>query len=350
MTKPIDKPPDFILGVGNPNADEKATFELAVRGYLWEHDQSAEASDTFHSDAEMSGEVWGGWDFVAVRGYLTDFDLDGQAQVTINGQNVSTTDVTDYRPDRFTDGTGGSSDSSSNNSSSGSGGSNSSRGSPDSNYSVPDGAIDTDDDYRAAFALPIPNTEERRLDVAPGQYNPSAIQRTILHARPEYSLQVTGNPENPYAVDVSRANHNFTLLCKDEHFWVEGMLWGRTQFSGAADPYCRDMAFTDRHGKQQSAIGGKRASGRFINCDIGHKDAPDEYAAYYYGGGSVLFDRKNVFRASGSAYIGANNHVELHIDGSNEFASGDKEIVAGTGIRPSDLSDGMNVIQHGELR
>lgn len=110
------------------------------------------------------------------------------------------------------------------------------------------------------------------------------------------------------------------------------------------------MLFTSKYGKGQSALGGKRACGRFVSCDIGHRDAPDEYAAYYYGVGTVLFDRDNAFRASGSAYIRVNNHVDLHIHGSNSFASGRKKVVEGSGIYSDDLSGGMNVIQRDELR
>lgn len=65
---------------------------------------------------------------------------------------------------------------------------------------------------------------------------------------------------------------------------------------------------------------------------------------------AVLFDRGNTFRATGDAYIGTNNHVELHIHGSNQFASGRKEVVEGSGIYPDDLDQRMNVIQYGELR
>lgn len=228
------------------------------------------------------------------------------------------------------------------------GGSNSGSDGTPSYQGTPDGVLSSDAEYEDFFGFSIPNTEELRVGVEGGTYNPPAIQRSILHARPEYSIQVLGT-QNPYDTDISRANHNFTILCKDEHFWIEGMMWGRTQFSGAGDPYCKNMVFTDRK-KGSSALGGKRGCGRFINCDIGHQNDPDEYAAFYYGGGTVLFDRANTFRATGDAYIGANNHVELHIGGSNEFASGDKEVVEGSGIYPSDLSDGMNVIQHGELR
>ena len=110
------------------------------------------------------------------------------------------------------------------------------------------------------------------------------------------------------------------------------------------------MSFINEYGKRQSALGSKRACGRFISCDIGHRDAPDEHVAYYYGVGTVLFDRDNVFRTSGSAYIRVNNHVELHIHGSNSFTSGRKKVVEGSGIYSDDLSGGMSVIQHSELR
>ena len=211
-------------------------------------------------------------------------------------------------------------------------------------------AVHSASDYKNFInGISVPENSELGAAIADGSYNPPAMQRTLLWTRPEYSTQVRGNVDNPYAVDLSRANHNFTILIKDEHFRIEGMLWGRTQFSGCGDPYIRNMAFTDRHGKGHSAIGGKRACGRFIDCDIGHKDAPDEYAAYYYGGGEVLFDRKNTFRATGDAYIGANNHVTINISNNNDFASGDKELVKGSGIYPSMLSNGMNVIKNGKL-
>jgi hypothetical protein len=211
-------------------------------------------------------------------------------------------------------------------------------------------AVYSASDYETFInGINIPENSELGAAIADGTYDPPAIQRTLLFTRPEYSTRIRGNVENPYAVDLSRANHNFTILIKDEHFWVRGMLWGRTQFSGCGDPYVRNMAFTDRHGKGQSALGGKRACGRFINCDIGHKDDPDEYAAYYYGGGEVLFDKGNTFRATGDAYIGANNHVTINISDNNDFANGNKELVKGSDIYPSDLSNSMNVIKNGEL-
>lgn len=211
-------------------------------------------------------------------------------------------------------------------------------------------AAATNSDYGDFFEnIPVPHTGELGMAVADGEYTPGAIQRTLLCTEPHQEIDILGNRDNPYAVDLSRSNHNFINLMKDEHFAVKGMLWGRTQFAGAGDVYARDMAFTDRHGKGESALGGKRAAGRFINCDIGHKDDPDEYAAFYYGGGSVLFDRGNEFRARGDAYIGVNNHVTLYIGDNNEWLSGDKEVVEGSGIYPSDLDSDINIIEAGKL-
>ncbi|EMA38451.1 hypothetical protein [Halococcus hamelinensis] len=194
--------------------------------------------------------------------------------------------------------------------------------------------------------MPFPVERDASLIVSNGVYNTGAVQGTILTWGGSPSIRVIGNPEDPYAV-VMKGNHNFVDLAKAEHFMCRGMTWGRTQFAGCANPYMRDMVFTDRWGKEQSSIGGKPARGRFINCDIGHRNAPDEYAAYYYGGGAVHFDRGNTFRATGPAYIGVNNTVKLYIDGSNHWASGDKEIVENSGIRPSDLHGGMNIIDAG---
>jgi hypothetical protein len=102
----MDKEPDFILSVGNPNGDEKAIYEGYVNGFVWEHG-NIEDHDFVENDFHFGGHVWGNWDHFAVRGWVTDFDLDGPAQVLINGENVRAQDVPDYRPARFSDTGGG---------------------------------------------------------------------------------------------------------------------------------------------------------------------------------------------------------------------------------------------------
>ena len=204
------------------------------------------------------------------------------------------------------------------------------------------------DEFRSQIeSVPYPMEDAHRFVVPDGTHHAGTVQQSVGTVGGAPVLAVVGNTGNPYACDV-RGNQNYVLgVVKDEHFRVEGMTWGRTQFAGNGDPYVRSMVFTDRHGKGHSALGGKRACGRFIDVDVGHRDDPDEYAAYYFGGGEVLFDRGNTFRATGDAYIGASNHVTINIGRNNEFASGRKEVVEGSGVYPGDLTQQVTTIKNG---
>ena len=93
---------DFILAIGNPGGGD-ASYGGRVRGYVWEHDNSLETVGDNVSVADFEGRVAGGWDEYRVKGYVTEFNLKGQAQVEIDGNNISANDVASYRPDRFGD-------------------------------------------------------------------------------------------------------------------------------------------------------------------------------------------------------------------------------------------------------
>jgi len=93
---------DFVLSVGNPNSNDAATYEGEVNGFVYEHDGSLEGSDNIANEAQFTGTVRGAWDHLQVKGFVRSFSLDGGAQVQIDGQSVSASDVDDYRPDRFT--------------------------------------------------------------------------------------------------------------------------------------------------------------------------------------------------------------------------------------------------------
>ena len=196
--------------------------------------------------------------------------------------------------------------------------------------------------------VPFPIWSEVRGAVLDGTHRAGTVQSTILTAGGAPVVAVVGNRTDPFACEI-RGNQNYINLAKDEHFRVEGMTWGRTQFAGTGDPFCRDMVFSDRHGKGHSAVGGKPARGRYQDCKIGHPETPDRYAGAFYGGGFVHIDAGTKLYCR-DAYFLVTNTCTLYIDGNAGFRSGGKEVVEGSGIRPDDLGDGINVIEAGKLR
>lgn len=339
------------------------TFKVAPGGG-WRARANTESPDRLHQNGRRaSGRTKdGGEDSYKFAGVIEDANFDGAIKsVEINGKHYDPGSVVkewqrdagvyeEYNGGDSSPGNGGGSPAPDPSS----GGSSSVEerrqlADADGEVNKRDTVIRNDGDLRQFINdIDVPTTKSVGAALADGVYTPGALQRTLLSTRPAHEVDLVGNVDDPRTVQI-RSNCNFNNLLKDEHFALRGLTMARTQLAGTGDPYVRDCSFTDRWGKSHSAIGGKPATGRFIDCEIGHAGDPDDYAMYYFGGGEVLLDRGNELVAR-KAYIGAANQVTLNIHPSTKFESGPKEVVEGSGIKPGDLHDGrMTVIKNGEI-
>lgn len=82
----------LTLSIGNPKSGKAASYRGRVNGIPAEQGDSLELNDEI-SGGQFGGRVRGSWDHYNIRGEITEFSLDGQAQVVVNGKHVAAGDV-----------------------------------------------------------------------------------------------------------------------------------------------------------------------------------------------------------------------------------------------------------------
>ena len=211
---------------------------------------------------------------------------------------------------------------------------------------LPVSAVEVVDDAAAlrdeldALANPLAEDVAYVLPDPDDHYAPGVIEATVDTKHGDPSLWVVGNHEDPYACEI-RAPANLKDAAKDEHLHIEGLTFTvRSQLWGYGSVFARNCVFADRDRKQQSSVGGKPVCARLQDCELGYEGAPDDRASILYGSGMLHLDAYDdgcVVRTDGDAYFELANTAVLHIDGATTFASGEREVVEGTGVYPSDI-------------
>lgn len=185
--------------------------------------------------------------------------------------------------------------------------------------------------------------EAMRIALADGTYDVGVLDGTVSSNGGAPLLRITGNVENPYSVSIDGPT-NIAKLVKDEHLHLEGFECSyRSQLWGIGQVLCQNMVFSDRRRQSHSSLGGKPVAARLQDCHLGHKDDPDRRAAYLYGTGELYLKSGNTIRATGDSYIEVTTTTTTFIGGNNEFASGRKEVIGGSGVYPDDLHNGQNI-------
>ena len=367
----------YRLTISTRWSGERADYDFSVKGRIEGLDNSLTIEDEIDG-GQAGGAVNGGADHYRIHGETTAFKLDGQAMVLVDGVSMREQDmaglgyagpnppqgyagpgsaawggtgdtgtrgdapVKDERPAHSDGGSGGDSSGVS--------------ASMDQRVELASGRDRPEDVHvfgpskAREFSQLVGETpgfmsDNVRVALADGDYDVGVLDGTISSRGGAPLLRVTGNPEDPYSVCVEGPT-NVGKVLKDEHLHLEGVEFScRSQLWGVGQTLCRNVAFSDRNRKGHSSVGGKPVAARIQNSDVGHKDHPDRYAAYFYGTGECYFDNGTTLRATGPAYIRNNNTATVYVHSSCKFASGDKPIVAGRDVRPSDLGPGLNKIE-----
>ena len=334
--------------------ESRVDYYLKVSGEITDTGSLTREDNVIENGTAISGAVAGGIDRLWYTGQKTNMRVSSeQAQFRINGKAWADATAYGARVDGSM-GSGGGGGSSGGSSGSGGG------GSPDIMERVElASGRDRPEDVRIfasnearAFERFVGETkafmsESPRAAVGDGTYDVGVLDGTISSRGGAPLLRITGNVENPYAVVIDGPT-NLGKLLKDEHMHLEGFECSqRTQLWGIGQVFCRDMVFSDRNGKSHSSLGGKPIAARVQDSHIGHKNDPDEHAAYLYGTGELYVDSGTELRARGDSYIEVATTATVHIDPGASFKSGRKEVVGGSGVYPGDLN-GHEVFIAGE--